>query len=420
MNRRTFLQAAGVSLALPWFEAHADEVNRSLRRLATPRRMIFICAPLGIHGPNLFPEKPGRDYAITPYLEPLKDLRDDFTVLSGLQHPQVAEGHDSGYSFLTGAHHVGFMRAGFRNTISVDQLAAEHIGGQTRFASLPLSTEGGGLSYTRSGVLVPSSLAPSWLFAQLFFDGGPEQVEQELRRLRQGKSILDHVREPARKLESGLGATDREKLEEYLTSVRDLEQRIAIAQEWAKKPKPKVTAKPPADPPNVDLLARTRAWFDLLHLVLQTDSSRLVTMVMVGGSQGAPPIPGVSHGHHDLSHHGQDPGKLGELRIVELESMKVFGEFLRKLKATKEEGETLLDRTQVFLGSNLGNASSHNTRNLPVVLAGGGYRHGQYLAFDPNQTTPLCNVFVSMLQRMGLPIDKFGSSTGTLTGLTVK
>jgi hypothetical protein len=181
-----------------------------------------------------------------------------------------------------------------------------------------------------------------------------------------------------------------------------------------------VATPPPSDPPNVDLLARTRTWFDLIHLALQTDSSRLVTMVMVGGSQGVPPIPGVSHGHHDLSHHGQDPGKLGELRIVELESMKIFGAFLRKLKGTAEGGETLLDRTQVFLGSNLGNASSHNTRNLPVLLAGGGYRHGQHRAFDPNQAPPLCNLFVSMLQQLGLPVDKFASSTGTLTGLAAK
>jgi hypothetical protein len=413
MNRRTFLQAAGVSLALPWFEAYG-------KASAPPRRAIFICAPLGLHAPNLFPEKSGRDYALTPYLEPLKDLRNDFTVMSGLHHPDVAEGHDSGYSFLTGAHHTGFMRAGFRNSISVDQLAAEHLGGQTRIASLPLTTEGGGLSYTRSGVLVPSFVNPSGLFHQLFVEGGPEQIEQHQRRLRQGKSILDHVREPAKGLESRLGGPDREKLDEYLTSVRELEQRLAIAQEWAKKPKPKVATPPPSDPPNVDLLARTRTWFDLIHLALQTDSSRLVTMVMVGGSQGVPPIPGVSHGHHDLSHHGQDPGKLGELRIVELESMKIFGAFLRKLKGTAEGGETLLDRTQVFLGSNLGNASSHNTRNLPVLLAGGGYRHGQHLAFDPNQAPPLCNLFVSMLQQLGLPVDKFASSTGTLTGLAAK
>ncbi len=413
LNRRSFLQAAGVSLALPWLEAHGAAA-------AAPRRMVMMCAPLGMHGPNFFPEQAGRDYAPSPYLELIKDLRDDFTVVSGVHHPNVAEGHDSSYSFLTGAHHSGFMRAGFRNTISVDQLAAEHIGGRTRFASLSLSTEGGGVSWTRSGVLVPSSFSPSNVFAQLFIDGGPEQVERELRRISQGQSILDHVREPARKMESGLGSGDREKLDEYLTSVRELEQRMTIAKEWARKPKPKVDAKRPSDPPNVDLIARTRTWFDLTHLAIQTDSTRLITILLNGGSHGAPPIPGVSQGHHDLSHHGQDPEKLKQLKALEVEMMKALGDFLRKLKGTSEEGETLLDRTQVFFSSNLGNASSHATKNLPVLFAGGGFRHGEHLAFDQKQTNPLCNLFVSMLQRMDLPVDKFGSSTGTLTGLTSK
>jgi hypothetical protein len=413
MNRRTFLQAAGASLALPWLEAHGAAAS-------APRRMVTMCAPLGMHGPNFFPEQTGKDYTPSLYLDAIKDLRDDFTVISGLHHPNVAEGHDSGYSFLTGAHHSGFMRAGFRNTISVDQLAAEHIGGRTRFASLSLSTEGGGISWTRSGVLVPSAFSPSNVFAQLFIDGGPEQVERELRRISQGQSILDHVREPARQMEAGLGSADREKLDEYLTSVRELEQRMTIAKEWARKPKPKVDAKRPSDPPNVDLIARTRTWFDLTHLAIQTDSTRLITILLNGGSHGAPPIPGVSQGHHDLSHHGQDPEKLKQLKALELEMTKALGDFLRKLKETKEEGETLLDRTQVFFSSNLGNASSHATKNLPVLFAGGGFRHGEHLAFDQKQTNPLCNLFVSMLQRMDLPIDRFGSSTGTLTGLTAK
>src|SRR6185436_8406038 len=161
---------------------------------------------------------------------------------------------------------------------------------------------------------------------------------------------------------------------------------------------------------------RTRTWFGVVHLAFQTDSTRLVTILLNGGSQGAPPIPGVSVGHHDLSHHGQDPGKLQQLRLVETEMMKVLGEFLGKLKGTAEGGETLLDRSMVFLGSNLGNASNHSTKNLPVLLAGGGFKHGGHLVFDPKSAPPLCNVFVSLLQRMGIETDRFGSATGTLTG----
>lgn len=402
-------------MALPWLEALAPRTARAAGH-AVPRRMICMCAPLGMHGPNFFPEKAGDDYAPSPYLEVLKEFRDDFTVISGLSHPKVAEGHDSGYSFLTGAHHSGFMRGGFRNTISVDQLAAEHLGGETRFPSLSLSTEGFGLSWTRSGVLVPSSLSPTQVFAQLFLDGGPDEVEAQLRRLRQGHSVLDRVGPMARKLEPGLGGEDREKLDEYFTSVRELEVRLTRAREWVKKPKPKVDAPPPKNAPSVDLIARTRSWFDLAHLALSTDSTRLIT-IYLNGTTGAPLIPGVSQGHHDLSHHGQDPKKLGELKIVELEHMKLLRELVAKLKGTREDGSTLLDRTSVFFGSNLGSGSSHSTTNLPVLLAGGGFRHGRHLAFDPKNHPPLCNLFVTLLQRLGLSVDRFGSSTGTLPGL---
>ena len=416
-TRRAFLRAAGVSVALPWLEALAP--RRAFAAPAdVPRRMVFLNAPLGFHPPHFFPAEAGRDYTLSPYLELIKEFRNDFTVMSGLHHPEVAEGHDSSYSFLTGAHHQGFMRGGFRNTISVDQLAAEHLMGRTRTAALALSTEGGSLSWTRSGVMVPPSLWPSHVFAHLFLEGRPDEVEAQMRRLRQGQSILDHVRGMSKAMEPGLGTADREKLDEYFTSVRELEQRLAIAKEWAKKPKPKVDAARPQDPPNVDIVARTRTWFDLVHLAFQTDSTRLVTIILNGGSQGSPPIPGVSMGHHDLSHHGQDPEKLKQLRLVETEMMKVLGDFLGKLKKTSEDGQSLLDRSMVFLGSNLGNASSHATKNLPVLLAGGGFKHGGHLAFDAKNAPPLCNLFVSMLQRLGMETDRFGSSTGTLAGLS--
>jgi hypothetical protein len=271
-TRRTFLRAAGVSLALPWLEALAPRASAATG--GPRRRMVCLCAPLGVHPPNFFPQKAGKDYPLSPYLEILKDHRNDLTVMSGLQHPEVAEGHDSGYSFLTGAHHKGFMRGGFRNTISLDQLAAEHLAGQTRVASLSMSTEGSGLSWTRSGVLVPPALHPPGVFAQLFLDGGADEVEAQMRRLRQGQSILDHVRDLARAMEPGLGVNDREKLDEYFTSVRELEQRMVIAKDWATKPKPKVDAKAPPNPANVDLVARCRTWFDLTHLAFQTDSTR--------------------------------------------------------------------------------------------------------------------------------------------------
>src|SRR5581483_5873332 len=350
-------------LALPCLDAHARPGAAEPRR-----RMVCICEPLGLHPPFFFPEKDGADYEPTPYLEVLKEFRGDFTVVSGLSHAGQSPGfaHQASASFLTGAQGAG--RPGFQNSISLDQFAAEHVGGRTRFPSLALSGEGAGLSWTRTGALVPAYTSPSRVFAKLFLDGKPDEVKAQVTRLADGRSILDDVRDQAGTLRSSLGTADRERLDEYITSVRDLEKRLARDEAWAKTPKPKVNVPPPADIPNVaDLLGRTRLLFDLTHLALQTDSTRLVT-IMLGGSTYVPPIPGVTLGHHDLSHHGKDPGKLAQLKTVEIETMKTIRELLAKLKQSKEEGSNLLDRTMVFLGSNLGDGSSHSVKNLPVLL----------------------------------------------------
>jgi hypothetical protein len=412
LSRRTFLRNTGVALALPWLSAFADEKQKQKRRI------VCICAPLGLHPDNFFPEKPGKDYALSPHLEIIKEFRGEFTVVSGLSHAGMGSSfaHQASASFLTGIPGAG--RPGFRNAISLDQFAAEHIGNQTRFPTLALTGEGsGGLSWTRTGALIPSNSSPSKVFAQLFLEGKADEVQGQMRRLGDGRSILDDVREQANSLRSGLGSDDKEKLDEYLTSVRELEQRMVNDESWASKPKPKVNVEPPKDIPNAaDLIGRTRLLFDLTHLALQTDSTRLIT-IMLAGSSFAPPIKGVTLGHHDLSHHGKDPNKLAQLKIVEVEAMKTVRDLLAKLKQSKEDDSNLLDRTTVFLGSNLGESSSHSTRNLPVLLAGGGFRHGQHLHFDPLNPPPLCNLYVSMLQRLGIEADKFSTSTGTLTGL---
>jgi len=380
--------------------------------------MVCICAPLGLHPDNFIPQNSGKNYTLSPYLDVLKDYRDDLTVISGLAHAGQGSSfaHQASASFLTGIPGAG--RPGFRNAISLDQYAAEHIGTQTRFPSLALSGDSfGGLSWTRTGAFIPSDNSPSKVFARLFLEGNADDVQDQMRRLEDGRSILDDVGDEAKSLRGNLGSDDRDKLDEYLTSVRELEQRMVNDESWAKKPKPKVNVEPPKDiPNNADLLGRTRLLFDLTHLALQTDSTRLVT-IMLAGSTIAPPIPGVTREHHDLSHHGKDPGKLEQLKIVEMETMKTVRDLLAKLKQSQEDGSNLLDRTTVFLGSNLGDASSHSVRNLPVLLAGGGFKHGQHLPFDAQNPPPLCNLFVSMLQRLGIETDKFGTSTGTLTGL---
>jgi len=415
ISRRTLLRAAGVALALPVLESLQPRALGSAPP-APIRRMVCICTPLGLHPQAFFPAEHGKDYALSPYLEPLQELRSDFTVISGLAHPDVGSSHDSLFSFLTAAPHPE-RRAGFRNSISLDQFAAEHLAGLTRFSHLTLSSEGGGLSWTRSGARVPADLWPERVFAKLFLEGRPDEVQAQQQRLRNGQSILDAVREQARRLQPQMGVRDREKIDEYFTSVRELEQRMVINEAWARRPKPQVDAKPPCSITTpADLVGKTRLMFDLIFLALQTDSTRLITFQLLGTSL-VPPIPGVTLGHHDLSHHGQDPQKIEQLKKVELEKMKTVYELLTKLKNTQEQGESLLDRTMVYFSSNLGNASNHSTKNLPVLFAGGGFRHGQHLAFNPDNPLPLSNLYLSMLHRLGIEVDRFGSSTGTLTGL---
>jgi Protein of unknown function (DUF1552) len=421
LHRRTFLRAAGVAMALPLFDAFGPGRARADAKGAEagPRRMVCVNTPLGLHPAFFFPEKSGRDYELSPYLEVLKDFRDDFTVISGLSHPDVGPSHDSNQSFLTSAPHPE-RRAGFKNSISLDQFAAEHIYGQTRFPTLTLSCEGAGLSWTKSGAPVPTEDWPSSVFAKLFLEGRPEEVQAQARRLADGQSILDSVRDQAKKMQGVLGSGDREKLDEYFTSVRELEQRLALAAAWSKKPKPKVLAKPPVNIQNsADLVGKTRLWFDLIHLALQTDSSRLITLQLLGTSN-VPPIPGVNQGHHDLSHHGQDPAKIAQLKTLEIEKLRTLRDFFAQLRATKEGGESLLDRTMVFFSSNLGDASKHSVKNMPIILAGGGFQHGRHLAFDENKNPPLGNLYVSMLQRMGIEAGKFGSGNATLTGLETR
>jgi hypothetical protein len=414
LDRRSFLRAAGVTLALPWLERMAPAQPPAAAGL--PRRLVCVCAPLGFHAPNLFPTAAGRNYQLTPYLDVLRDFRDDFTVISGLAHPNVGSSHDSIFSYLTAAPHPE-NRAGFRNTISLDQFAANRLGSLTRFPSLTLSCEGFSLSWTASGAIVPSDCFPASVFSRLFLRGRPEDVRAQARQLEDGRSILDTVQGQAAALRQGLGAADRDRLDEYFNSVRELEQRLANQEQWLQRPLPTVNVPPPQNNSNpADLVGKANLMFDLIHLALQTDSTRIVTLLLLGTSL-VPPIQGVTQGHHDLSHHGQDTNKIAQLAAVERATMQSFRSFLAKLKDTREQGDTLLDRTTVLFGSNLGNASNHSTRNLPVVLAGGGFRHGQHLAFNPDNPPPLSNLLLSMLRRLGVEAERFGSSTGTLTGL---
>ena len=409
------LRGTGISLSLPVLEAMVPAFATRAQAAVghPPQRFLAMCATLGFHTPFLFPKETGAAYTLTPYLQPLKALRGDFSVIWGLQHEEQngANGHTSEMTWLTSAKHPGL--AGFKNTISIDQLIAESIGSQTRFPSLVLGTGSESMSWSASGVPLPAEPSPSKAFQQLFVDGTKAEVEAQVRGLTRGRSILDTVMGQAKKLQGELGKRDQEKLDEYFSAVRDLEGRLVQNEEWVQKVKPKVDAKPPTDiQSRTDAIGRMNLMQDLIVLALQTDSARTITL-RLNGMNAVPEIEGVKNDWHNLSHHGQDPAKIDELKVIETAEFTAFAGFLTKLKQTQENGRPLLDATSVIFGSNLGNASAHQTANLPLILAGGGFKHGRHIAIDKEKHV-FSNLFVSLAQRMGVETDKFGFSTGVL------
>lgn len=413
LSRRHLLRAAGVSFALPWLEA---------QQAPPPRRMLAICNNLGLLAGGFFPQSPGRDYELSPYLKVLEPHRNDFTVFSGVSHPDVDGSHASEVCFLTAAPHPA--NGGFRNSISLDQFMADRIGVQTRFPSLTLGVNVNrgqrSLTWTGAGVMIACEESAAQVYKKLFLQGTPEEVERQVSRLKLGESILDSVAQHAGGLKRSLGAADRARLDQYETGVRELERRMVLAQAWERKPKPVTAEKQPVDPPESRAyMERTRLMYDVSRLAFETDSTRLITIFLDSSNSPAIDVKGIeiTDGYHNLSHHGKNESKLKQLEAIDTWHMRLLGELYGKLKGVREGGETLLDRTMVLYGSNFGDANKHTTDNMPVLLAGGGFRHGQHLAFDRQRNYPLPNLFVSMLHRMGIESDKFASATGPMRGL---
>ncbi len=415
ISRRTLLRGSGVALAVPWLSAMQSAFGDNAAP-SPPRRFVAMTLGLGLVAENLNPKSAGRDYKPSRYLQALEDIRDRFTVVSGTSHPNVSGGHRAEASLLTAAPMTA--SAATRNTISIDQLLAKHLGGQTRFPSLVLGLSGGSSpSYTEQGSMIPAEGSPGRLFTRLFVADSPEERKRQAERARQGRSIMDLVADDTRALERELGVGDRNRLDAYFTSVRDLEKRLNESEAWVNKPKPKVDITKPVDIGNPnDFVGRQRLMSDMVRLALVSDSTRFISLHL-GGSGGVVPIEGVEEGYHTLSHHGRDEEKLTQLALVEQEIVRAWGDFLRGMAKADEGDGSVLDRTTVLLTSNLGNASSHDNRNMPVLLAGGGFRHGSHLAFDQQKNHPLPNLFVSVLQQTGLESEAFGTSTGTMPGL---
>jgi hypothetical protein len=433
LARRLLLKSSGIAVGLPLLESMLASSTRAADGAAPPRRMVCIGVPFGFDPTAFVPLKAGRDYELPSHLKHLEAYRNDFTVVSGLSHPNTGGGgHKAEAVMLTGAPYPDYSY-NLKNTISVDQAFASHVRGQTRYESMCLTTYGGSLSSTANGVSIPAIDRPSEVFKKLFLASTPAQAEQEIRLIDEGRSMLDFVSEEAKQLNSKLGTADRRRVDEYFNSVRDVERQLKMGREWVNRPKPESIGNSPNDVgDNAQQAAKFRLMVDMIHLALVTDSTRSISIRTFGM-------------HHDLSHHGKEPSKLAACRKVELELIQSFGELLRKLNESKEGAGTLLDRTMVMMMSNLRDGNTHWTYNLPVILAGGGFKHGQHLVFNKpylgevanelnppadkapsvekkipimgKDQQPLCNLYTSMLQRGGVETDRFSTATGPLEGL---
>lgn len=409
LSRRALLRGAGISLGLPLLEA----MTPAFAAVVAPRtakRFVGVSLTLGLHNPYLVPEGAGRDYKPSRYLQSLADIRNDFTVVSGSSHPGVTGGHTAEGSIFSACPNQ--RGATSRNTISLDQLMAKHLGHETRFPSLVLNTSNQtSPSYTENGSMIPAENSAMRLFTRLFVNDSAGEQERQAELIRRGRSVMDVVGADAKRLQRELGAADRDKLDSWFTSVRDLEQRLAANEAWTHRPKPKVPLKAPTAMPRNNEVAVDRIFLDIVHMALATDSTRFITLHIAGNSVSD--IEGVDESYHNLSHHGMDDEKLQQLSIVEQGVINEWAGFIRKLKA-----DNLLDETMTLLTSNLGNASSHDNKNMPVLFAGGGFKHGQHLAFDQKNNYPLPNLYLSFLHRLGLQDESFATSTGEMDGLS--
>ena len=416
-NRRSFLRAAGVCLALPTLESLRQTARAGDQ--ATPQRMVCIGNEFGMYPGSFWPKQTGVDYELTPLLQPLASHKGEFTLFSHLDHG-LKGGHFAIHAYLTGvkaAEARGLPDGG----ISVDQRAAEFVGSRTRFPSLTIGSDYGlhggcQMSWTRTGTRIPPIPGPRELFRQLFVEESEAAKKQVAERILLQGSILDAVLGDASSLKKKLNRNDGQKLDEYFSSVRDVETKLALDQQWLSVPKPKA---PIDEPANKGLTLDLPAIYDLIALALQTDSTRVATLEIANGFSAS--ALGIKQGYHGLSHHGKVKDSIDLLVQIELYQMEQFARFLEKLRSIREPGTdgTLLDSTMVLMGSGMGDANSHTNSDLPIILAGGGFRHGEHKAYPAasNRRVPLCNLFVSMLQQFGVETDRFSNSTGTLNGL---
>lgn len=453
LNRRHFLRGLGTTMALPLLDAMMPLRMRAAAVVTKPRRSVFVYIPNGVNGMAWQVKQPGRGYELSPSLQPLEKHRDDFTVFSGLHHPNgLGQAHVCADTWLTGAKIDAQGGRKYENSISADQMMAESVGQQTRFSSLELSISSGTgqpfnsstLAFSRDGVPLPAEDNPKNIFNRLFGEekGG---IAEQRARLTKRRSVLDAVLDDASDLRRSLGNEDRHKLDEYLHAVRDVEQRTERLDAWLDVPKPVVEAQSAApfqrDVPKAQAGEYWRTMFDLIVLALRTDMTRVVTYM--NGSEGnglAIPEIGITQARHNLSHHNGDPVVLERLAKSDAFIMQQFAHFLDELRSIQDGEEPLLDRTMVLFGSGMSYGHSHCNSNLPILLAGGkglGLKHGQHLDYNrphlkedyslnydewrslcgkpKDEKARLNNVLLTMMQKMEVNAESFVDSLGPVS-----
>ena len=434
LSRRTVLRGLGVSLSLPFLDAMLP-LGRAATRLLTPMqqstggvhpRIIFVYHPLGVHLPAWTPKGHGKSFELHGTLESLKPYQNKLSVISGLANPGSKGGHAVADTWLTGANLQSVAGKDYQNSVSIDQLIAEQIGVETRYPSLELSIHGGvgasghshTLAFDKVGTPIPTENNVRRLFDRLFTAPSGDSAQLIRRTYAERRSLLDNVLNEANELRSRLGAADRRKLDEYFDSVRYVEQRVQRLEGWVDRPRPKLDidvrqVELEADPRSVhDREMWIDAMYELSYLAFATDSSRVITY------SPATEAGGIGDNHHDYSHHGNDPGKIAELMKIDRFGVERFAHLLRLLDGTREGNGTMLDSTIVVYGSGAGR--THQAWNLPLIVAGGknlGLKSGQHLTFNPEERRPMASLLLTFAQQLGLNLDSFADSKGTVTDL---
>ena len=438
VSRRRLLRGLGTLMSLPFLESLAPRLGAAevKKAAAKPLRAAWLYIPNGVNVNEWFPTGEGDSYTMSNSLKELEKHRADFSVVSGLMQ-DWAHSHGNGggdharavATFLTGCQPKKTAGADIQLGISADQIAANKIGHLTRLPSLELSTDGQrssgkcdsgyscayqfNLAWKNETMPLAPEMDPRLVFERLFGIGAASGTGAEAKRQqRLQKSILDSVLDEAKSLQGKASPNDRRKIDEYFASVRDIEMRIERAEKFqAEMPDVKI---PEGIPDNYE--EHIRVMFDLLVLAFQTDSTRLATYMLAhDGSNRSFADIGVPDAHHYLSHHQNDPGKLEKIAKIDRFYLRQFGYFLDKMKSIKEGDRTLLDNSMIVFGGAIGDGNRHNHNNLPILFAGGGggsIRHGRRIV--TREDTPMTNLYLSMLDRLGVPAEKVGDSSGKL------